>query len=220
MKNLSVLVVLLFTIGLFFSGCQDVNQPEDLISQKTTLEKPGGCATIQGGTITDVNGDPITVGYDKWGYNYQALMFNGRFCDYDRGAGNFSEYCNLKLMMKWNEAWLSNKDCTGDGKLDRHFGVPSYKGSGAWLTNHISGTYEYQGQTCEYKEFVKIVAVPIDANKVNDIWYQANGTEIGPVIWGEFAIIQQSITDPCGDFGGYGGNYKYKSPDHPGLGNW
>ena len=46
---------------------------------------------------------------------------------------------------KWNDAWLSNKDCDGDGLLDRHYGLDSYRGSGAWLTNHQSGEYEVDG---------------------------------------------------------------------------
>ena len=30
--------------------------------------KPGACATIQDGTITDSAGNPVVLGYDKWGY--------------------------------------------------------------------------------------------------------------------------------------------------------
>jgi len=54
------------------------------------LFAPGGvakkntCATIQDGTISASTGELITLGYDKFGYNYQAHMFNGRYCDYDR----------------------------------------------------------------------------------------------------------------------------------------
>jgi hypothetical protein len=105
-------------------------------------------------------------------------------------------------MMKWNDAWLSNKDCDGDGLLDRHYGYPSYIGSGAWLTNHMAGEYEAEGQTCKWNYFVKIVAAPADAYKSVGIWYTADGVEIGPVIWGEFAIIQEVSNDPCmGDHG-------------------
>ena len=120
--------------------------------------------------------------------------------------------------MKWNEAWLSNKDCDGDGKLDRHFGFHTYRGSSAWLTNHMSGEYvTSNGKKCKWTYFVKIVAVPLDANKVGSVWYNSNGTEIGPVIWGEFAIIQEIQNDPCGEAGG---KFRYKSPDHPGFGGW
>lgn len=215
MKNLSVLVVLLFAFGVFFISCQDVNQPEELISQKTTLEKPGDCATIQGGTITDVNGNPITVGYDKWGYNYQAMMFNGFFGNYSRPAIPVTS--GDKLMMKWNSAWLSNQDCNSDGKLDRHFGFLTYIGSGAWLTNHQSGEYIdlVTGNTCKYTYFVKIIAAPSDATNDGTTWLAADGTEIGPMIWGEFAIIQEVYNDPCGGYHGV----LYKG-SNPGLGGW
>ena len=75
------------------------------------------CAVIQDGTLVDSAGNPITTGYDDFGYNYQSQMFNGRYCDYDRVIGG--DYCEVDLMMKWNDAWLSKMDCDGDGLLDR-----------------------------------------------------------------------------------------------------
>ena len=67
--------------------------------------------------------------------------------------------------MKWNDAWLSNKDRDGDGKLDRHWGYDSYIGSGAWLTNHqkVNGEWVY---------YVKIVAKPTEDFECNEIWGQ------------------------------------------------
>ena len=46
-------------------------------------------------------------------------------------------YRSIKLVMKWNDAWLSNMDRDDDGMLDRHYGFSSYIGSGAWETNHM-----------------------------------------------------------------------------------
>lgn len=100
------------------------------------------CTTIQSGTLLNSAEVVITTGYDVWGYNYQANMFNGKYCDSYRDAAWCQPYKDDNLMMKWNNAWLSNQDCNGDGLLDRHFGYPSYIGSGAWLTNHQSGTYQ------------------------------------------------------------------------------
>ena len=142
-------------------------------------------------------------------------MFNGRYCDYDRVIDG--DYCDVDLIMKWNEAWLSNKDCDGDGLLDRYYGYSSYIGSGAWLTNHQSETYiDNGGKKCRWTYFVKIVAVPEDAELVDDIWYTSDGTEIGPVIWGAFAVIQRVYNDPCGGFHGI----EYLSPAGPGFGKW
>ena len=176
----------------------------------------GGCTTIQDSTLLTSDGLPITVGYDQWGYNYQAHLFNGLYCDSYHDAAWCQPYKDVALMMKWNDAWLSNKDCDGDGLLDRHDGFPSYIGSGAWLTNHQSGEYELDGETCNWNYFVKIVAVPADATKSGGVWYAADGTGIGPVIWGEFAIIQQVENDPCAGLHGI----SYLSPSGPGFGKW
>ena len=112
--------------------------------------------------------------------------------------------------MKWNEGWLSNKDCDGDGLLDRYYGFPSYIGSGAWLTNHQSGMDE----GVHWSYFVKIVAAPDDATSTGGVWYTAGGSEIGPVIWGAFAIIQQVENDPLNAVHGA----QYISPTSAGFG--
>jgi opacity protein-like surface antigen len=171
------------------------------------------CTTIQDGLLKDSKGNLLVLGYDGFGYNYQAHMFNGRYCDYDRVIGG--DYCDVSLIMKWNDAWLANVDCDSDGLLDRHFGFTSYIGSGAWVTNHQSGSYEDDNDgTCEWDYFVKIVAAPIDAVAIDGIWYTADDTEIGKVIWGAFAIIQQVENDPCAGIGGA----QYVSPASPGFG--
>jgi hypothetical protein len=118
--------------------------------------------------------------------------------------------------MKWNDSWLSNVDCDGDHALDRHYGTPQYKGSGGWITNHMFDVYAYGGQQCHWEVFTKIVAVPQVANMVGGVWYAADGTEIGPNIWGEFAIIEDIYNDPCGGYHGV----SYLSPDHAGFGGW
>ena len=270
------------------------------------------CTTIQSGGLFTSDDKVITTGYDQYGYNYQAHMFNGRYCDYDRVEGG--SYCDVNLVMKWNDAWLSNKDCGVDSLLDRHYGFDNYIGSGAWLTNHQWGTYEDENEkTCKWEYFVKIVAVPSDAYRWNvlgdwvlefdykggkyvhdmtvdsslegtgaaqfssqtwtvsgdvngnavdftilydsstyevyvlgtisydgkmggtwstntgqsgtwkstygtatmdDVWYSADGTEIGPEIWGAFAIIQQVENDQCTGIHGL----QYLSPTSAGFG--
>jgi len=178
------------------------------------------CMTIEDGTIFASTGELLTTGYDDFGYNYQAHMFNGRYCDSDREEGvqvpeEEEGDCDIDLMMKWNDAWLSNKDCSEDFLLDRHFGYSSYIGSGAWLTNHQSGEVEVNGgKLRKWTYFVKIVAVPGDAVKVGDFWETADGIQIGEAIWGPFAIIQQVSNDPSeGEHG-----ILYKSPAGPGFG--
>ena len=186
------------------------------IPTAATAGKPDACTTIKDGTLLTSDGFPIVLGYDQWGYNYQAHLFNGMYCDAYHDAVWCQAYKDIRLLMKWNNAWISNKDCDGDGKLDRHYGYDSYIGSGAWETNHQSGTYELDGRTCRWSYFVKIIAVPEDAELDGDTWYAADGTEIGPEIWGAFAIIQEVENDPCAGIHGV----QYLSPDHPGLGGW
>lgn len=137
------------------------------------------------------------------GYNYQAHIYNGEY------------YPGWFLVMKWNDAWLSNKDCDHEGLLDR---PANYIGSGAWCTNHWTSTYTLDdGTVCEYDEFIKIIAVPEDATLGGDgYWYNAEGVQIGENIWDAFAIIQVVVNDPCSGIEGV----QYLSPDHAGLGNW
>ena len=162
-----------------------------------------GCTSIQDGTLLRADGIPIGTGYDEWGYNYQAHVFNGTYCDAYRGAEWCQAWADVRLVMKWNDAWLSNQDCDGDGELDRHYGFKSYIGSKAWHTNHMWGEYELDGTTCKWDSFVKIAAVPDTAVLEGGIWFTKNGTEIGPGIWRGFAVVHNEFNDPCGGFEGY-----------------
>lgn len=321
MKKLLLIFISGFVIGslgLFFTPAKAAKPEND-------------CVTIKDGTLLDSADNPISIGYDQWGYNYQAHMFNGWYDNASRPdePANSGDW----LMMKWNDAWLSNKSCDGDYLLDRHYGFTSYIGSGAWLTNHAKGTYEssteytsdvtgtyefdilyldnhyyydvelvqsgdsvtgtltdtylpaqytdkvlpltgtvtgnsvifevvypgpswgtrtYEGDidgsgamtgswsddgtdgaygtwstlegnattvydTCEWSDFVKIVAVPETAYLVDDYWISEDGVEIGPEIWGQFAIIQEVSDDPCGEGEDL---MNYKSELRSGLGNW
>lgn len=205
--------------------------------------KPPACVAIQDGTLTYsashyLEGQPLVPGYDAYGYNYQAHQFRGSYANVYLGAAGFPPYDgdddaylaafpaasahwawayrHDQLIMKWNDAWLSSQDCDGDGRLDRHFGFPSYIGSGAWETNHMSGTYEDANGLQRWKYFVKIVAVPANAVRFDGIWYLPGQRVIGPDIWGGFAIIQEVLNDSgTGDRG-----LLYKSPARPGVGSY
>ena len=191
--------------------------------------------TIQDGILTYstghfLAGQPLKVGYDVYGYNYQAHLFKGRYINVYVGRYGFPSYNgegnayllanpvfatgsavpnswyetlwlnrDTTLIMKWNDAWLSNMDRNTDGDLDRFWGYPSYLDSGAWETNHMWGTYP---DGTQWNYFVKIVAVPSSAtdsdpiNNNNGIWTASDGTVIGQEIWGQFAIIFQVSNDP------------------------
>lgn len=208
------------------------------VGQQSDGPQNDGCPTILGGTILYspshfLAGEPLTVGYDIFGYNYQAHLFNGTYANVYLGSAGLPPYTgdtdayllenpgaaghwawpyrDVELSMKWNDAWIANTDCDDDGKLDRHYGFPSYIGSGAWETNHMSGD---SLTASAWTDFVKIVAVPADAVKIDSIWFTADGVEIGPDIWGQFAIIQEVLNDP--DSGTHGA--QYISPAASGFG--
>ena len=207
MRKQNLFIGLAMSFAFILASCDsNLDVPETLTNKQETVKEK--CTTIQSGELTDSQGNVITPGYNENGYNYQAHIYNG---EYSPG---------WNLVMKWNDAWLSNQDCDGDGKLDRPLDENDrqyYFGSGAWCTNHWTTTYtDVDGNECVYDEFIKIVAVPEDAGLTDGYWYAADGKEIGENIWGQFAIIQYIVNDPCEGVEGV----QYKSPDHPGLGNW
>ena len=242
MKKIYYFLAVISVFALITVSCETTESPDTsdyaldaAISQKAAPK----CTTIQSGDLEASDGSTIEVGFDDWGYNYQAHLFNGLYCDSYRDAAWCQPYKDVELSMKWNDAWLSNKDCgtqngqaeytdpfTPDGKLDRHYGFESYIGSGAWITNHQKGIdIDDDGNECKWSYFVKIVAAPADAYKnpanangstIPGLWFNADDTEIGPVIWGQFAIIQQVYNDPCYGYNGL----LYHSPDHSGFGGW
>jgi len=217
------------------------------IGGQTAVAKKATCTAIQDGILVYsaghyLAGQPLTIGNDIFGYNYQAHKYDGNYANAYLGKDGFPPYegddaaylaanpaaeftwywpyRKDQVAMKWNDAWLSNKDCDGDGLLDRHYGYPAYVDSGAWLTNHQSGTYTGDlGQECNWNYFVKIVAqtsdnpVPPNPEGLLSVGSYKDG-ERKP-IWGEFEIIQEVSNDAClGQHGLY-----YKSPIGPGLGN-
>lgn len=126
-----------------------------LLTNKTVEAKKTMCTDIKSGSIIGSDGDVVEMGYNDWGYNYNAHMFNGDWCDYHpvyRSGGANHDWClenmsDVELMMKWSDTWLSNQDCNNDTKLDRGYSCdPENAGSsacpGAWLTNHEKGTYK------------------------------------------------------------------------------
>lgn len=217
MKKLFYLLGVAAILAIVIVACEKTQNAVEPQEQEAVLKGGDNCIKIQSGLIVNSAGDVIETGYDDWGYNFQAHIFNGYYCDAYQDAAWCQPYADVELLMKWNDAWISNKDCDGDTYLDRHYGFDSYIGSGAWLTNHQKGTYtDVDGNECYWDYFVKIIAVPADATETDGVWYNADGVEIGPSIWGQFAIIQQVENDPCAGIEGM----QYVSPDHPGLGGW
>jgi len=160
------------------------------------------CQTIQNGTIIDANGRPVSTGYDMYGYNYQAHIFNGFLENYSRPATPVTE-SDTVLIMKWSDSWLANKDCNADGKLDRGIGTTLPGISQGWCTNHFHGSYlGTDGETYNWTEQVKIVYMPTGCDPANQIW-------------GSYCIIEDVYNDP---HNGFHGPLVKDQLVHPGLG--
>jgi hypothetical protein len=172
-------------------------------------------------------------GFDKWGYNQNANLFSGLYCNWalhkfievnhedddetnDIGPAhsaaetqslidaalangditqseyntvnyynsyNLYDWGNTYLIMKWNDDW------------------PDV--SGGWTTNHMTDTYVgADNKDHKWVYFTKMVKVPSTAYLSGAYWYSADGTEIGPAIWGGFATIESIYNDPYSGFHG------------------
>lgn len=169
------------------------------------------CVKIQSGSLYDSNGNAITVGYDKYGYNYQAHQFNGLLDNVYRPAVVVTEGTE-NLVMKWSDDWLANVSCDGDGALDRGLNPKTGASTGnsmGWITNHFEGDYlGADDELHHYTYFAKIVYV--GPAQVGDPWSSVR-------IWGQYAIIQEQQSDP---YGGYGGRLKSSKLVAPGLGRY
>ncbi len=159
-----------------------------------------------------LEGEPLPPDYDPYGYNYRARAFKGWLGNHDRGRLGLppSRDGRIRLEMRWNEAWLSGTDRDGDGVLDRHAGQRTYVGSGAWLTIHLAGTDG--NESWDY--FIKVAAVPENAVLSHGKWKVGND-EIGPEIWGCFAVILEFSTGRAGNR--YAAAFKRR---FPGFGLW
>lgn len=180
-----------------------------LVLGTTTASYAQPCVKIQSGTITDVNGNLVTVGYDQYGYNYQAHIFNGLYENFSRPVTVVTEGTE-NLVMKWSDDWLANVDCNGNGKLDRGLNPKTGVSTGTsmgWLTNHFEGDYE--GSDSELHHYTYFVKIVYDAGAAC-----TNGD--ATCIWGLYTIVEELQNDL---FGEYGGRIKFINKlTGPGLG--
>ncbi len=117
-------------------------------------------------------------GFDGFGYNYGARMFNGPADGVDRSLDGTvwgdATYANDHLIMKWSKAW-------DDARFHGGAWTPD-----AWVTNEWNGMLPGGSQTTEH---VKIIWV---GSTLADSPYWRAG---GYAIWGEFeAIFDQGLS--------------------------
>ncbi len=220
MKTIYLLKTLPLLIVFALISCDqsesviDSNQMnnDDAFKTKQAKKAKQECTTIQDGTILDLDGKTIQLGFNQTGYNYQAKTYSGEIFP--------ATFPGWHLKWRWNEAYLSTQDCNGDQLLDIANGQDSYRGTGAWTTTKWTKMYtDKDGNDCQVSQYSKYVAVPVDATLNGDFYYAADGSEIGQVVNSEgfedFARIQLILNDPCQGENGV----DYKTPGPVGLGN-
>ena len=129
------------------------------------------------GLLLAVGSVSATGGFDQYGYNDTARIFNGTGSSWCLGGGQAADcmgaYSNDKLVMKWNAAWdtcNAGGDCTG-----------------AWTNNEWNGAVKGgSGAVWKYK----IVWVGDYTANPSLIPAGAYG------VWGEYATIMDQGKDP------------------------
>ena len=125
----------------------------------------------------------LSTGRDPWGYNYQGHAFSGFYGNQFRPET--PRWNIVQVSMKWNDAFLSNKSCDGDFRLDGSYTLDeTYKvevpapsqGSGASLTILMSAVC-YNGM--HWSRAVRLEAAPEGATLEGGIWYDRSHRAIG-----------------------------------------
>ncbi len=131
-------------------------------------------------TKQSVLGEKInTTGFNEFGYNYTARLFNGTGKSWSQAKGLPADYLGIyapdKIVMKWNAEW--------DRGNAESWSKPPYS---AWTDNEWNGKKGGSGAVWHYK----IVWVGNYTENPSVIPAGAYG------IWGQFAVIMDQGTDP------------------------
>ncbi|MCK5285710.1 MAG: hypothetical protein KAJ58_00590 [Candidatus Pacebacteria bacterium] len=176
MKKISFLTLCLIFVGSFFLST--LVYGDDSAAEFNIASKPF---------------NQVTQGIDSYGFDYLNHRFIGEFCSLSRGANYYCDFndpmLNGATKVIWNDAYLSNKDRNGDGKLDRHYGYESYLSSEACMLLRYSTVFELDGEMIHYESGSKHVAA-----KKSDVakyggWFSKDGTYLGPQVIDEFILL-------------------------------
>lgn len=118
-------------------------------------------------------------GFDQYGYNNQARLFNGTGASWALAKGLPADYLGIysndKLVMKWNAAWdACNASYTPENC------------AGAWTDNEWNGKVGGSGQVWHYK-IVWVGACGADGAALADGGY---------CIWGSYEVLMDQGHDP------------------------
>jgi hypothetical protein len=162
MKQILAIGLALVVLGLLIAGCDKQEPTSPQISNQTQL-----------GSLAKENG------FDQFGYNYQARLFQGLADGVDRNLDGTvwgdPTYAKDQLVMKWSKGW-------DDARFN---GAPW--GPEAWEDNEWNG--KVPGGS-GYTEHVKVIWVGPDL-ETSQYWRPG-----GYPIWGQFEVIMDQGIDP------------------------
>ena len=173
-----------------------------------------------------------TNGFDQWGYNQKALIFNGWYVNNYAGRGDFTTpYVGVKGDPCGNIAtYFTSTTCdpmTGSPSGPYWYAYNVWVvmnwnkawedgnrletwTANAWITNHQTGWYlGDDGKVHQWEYFVKIVWIG-GGGSTSPYWRPG-----GYVIWTNFEAIQEVYNDP---YGGYNGILTHAIPSGFGTG--
>lgn len=163
MRLLAAFLILVSVLAL---GCQPEPTAPITTQSIQTLPSPAITSLAKGG-------------FDQFGYNYDARLFNGKADGVDRildgKVWGDPTYANDHLVMKWSKGW-------DDARFN---GAPW--GPDAWEDNEWNGNVPGGSG---YTEHVKIIWV---GSELQSGPYWRDG---GYAIWGQFEVIMDQGNDP------------------------
>ncbi len=165
MKKSFYFISLLLSLSFFFISCSNSSNP---VNNTASISKNNTPSTTM-----------LKGGFNQYGYNYGARIFNGTYNNYlaEKGDGPDAVYGNDNLIMKWNAEW-------DQGNLDG-WTKPSYRG--AWVDNEWNGKVPNgSGQIWH----TKIIWVGPGAE--SSPYWVAGGSSI----WGIFEVVMDQGMDP------------------------
>ncbi len=167
MKISVIFFALVLSCSLLFLSCSNSSNP---VNNQTALSKAENSSSVL-----------LKGGFNEFGYNYGARIFNGTGESWSLAKGLPADYLGIyapdKLVMKWSADW--------DRGNAEDWANPPY--NKAWENNEWNG--KFPGGSGEIWHY-KIIWVGTD---LEDSPYWRPG---GYAIWGQFEVIMDQGHDP------------------------
>ncbi|MDZ4226072.1 MAG: hypothetical protein U1C66_01115, partial [Patescibacteria group bacterium] len=123
----------------------------------------------------------VGAGFDEYGYNERAHIFNGAADGVDRNLDGKvwgdPTYANDKLVMKWNKAWDECNDAGNDDEAAC---------AGAWINNEWNGAGKNGSKEVWHYKIIWVGS----AGEASPHWQEG-----GYSVWGNYEVLMdQGVT--------------------------